>query len=74
MSFYKKMMQIILYLYDKCKTLIAHNLPISVLRKQGIFDKITSIKYDVANDQLSLLDDYFKQIDDFYNTVKNQYV
>ena len=69
-----KMMQIILYLYDKCKTLIAHNLPISVLRKQGIFDKITSIKYDVANDQLSLLDDYFKQIDDFYNTVKNQYI
>lgn len=69
-----KMMQIILYLYDKCKALIAHSLPISVLKEQGIFEKITSIKYDVPNDQLHLLNEYFGQIDEFYNTVKNQYV
>ena len=69
-----KMMQIILYLFDKCKALIAHSLPISVLKEQGIFEKITSIKYDVANDQLHLLDEYFGQIDEFYNTVKNRYV
>lgn len=69
-----KMMQIILYLYDKCKALIAHSLPISVLKEQAIFEKITSIKYDVPNDQLHLLNEYFGQIDEFYNTVKNQYV
>ena len=69
-----KMMQIILYLNDKCKDLISHSLPISVLREQGIFEKITSIKYDVPNDQLQLLDGYLEQIDEFYTTVKNQYI
>ncbi|MBQ4521338.1 MAG: V-type ATP synthase subunit A [Lachnospiraceae bacterium] len=69
-----KMMQIILYLYTKCKELISYNLPISTLREQGIFEKITSIKYDVPNDQLQLLDGYLEQIDEFYTTVKNQYI
>lgn len=69
-----KMMQIILYLNDKCKDLISHSLPISVLREQGIFEKITSIKYDVPNDRLQLLDGYLEQIDEFYTTVKNQYI
>ena len=68
------MMQIILYLNDKCKDLISHSLPISVLREQGIFEKITSIKYDVPNDRLQLLDGYLEQIDEFYTTVKNQYI
>ena len=28
-----------------------------------IFDKVTKMKYDVPNDHIELLDDYFRQID-----------
>lgn len=62
-----KMMEIILYLYDKCKKLVAMNMPMSLLREQDIFEKIISIKYDIPNNQLEKFDDYFKMVDAFYD-------
>ena len=44
-------------------------MPMSVLKEDSIFDKIISIKYDVPNDHLEMLDDYKKQIDRFYDDV-----
>ena len=64
-----KMMEVILYLYKRCRSLIAMGMPMSVLRRENIFEKIISIKYDVPNDKLELIDDYMKAVDDFYNTV-----
>lgn len=62
-----KMMEIILYLYDKCKKLVAMSMPISLLREQDIFEKIISIKYDVPNSELNKFDSYFKMVDAFYD-------
>lgn len=64
-----KMMEIILYLYKKCRALIAMGMPMSVLKQENIFEKIIAIKYDVPNDHLEMMDDYKKAIKDFYNTV-----
>lgn len=64
-----KMMEIILYLYKKCKVLVAMGMPVSILRQEDIFEKIISIKYDVPNDHLERMDDYKKAVDDFYDTV-----
>ena len=64
-----RMMEIILYLYKKSRSLISMGMPMSVLKEDKIFDKIISIKYDVPNDRLDLFDDYRKQIDDFYDAV-----
>jgi V/A-type H+-transporting ATPase subunit A len=64
-----KMMQTILYLYKKSKKLISMNMPMSVLREENIFDKIISIKYDVANDELFKFDDYKAMIDAFYDRI-----
>ncbi len=64
-----KMMEIILYLYQKSKALISMGMPMSVLKEDPIFDKVIAIKYDVPNDQLHLLDDYKIQIDRFYDDV-----
>lgn len=64
-----KMMEIILYLYERAKELINIGMPMSVLRQQGIFDKLISIKYDVLNNELDKLDNYKSMIDDFYNTL-----
>ncbi len=64
-----KMMQTILYLYTKAKQLIAMNMPMSILKEDVIFEKLISIKYDVANDELQKFDDYKLMIDTFYNSV-----
>lgn len=64
-----KMMQVILYLYDKCKKLIAMSMPMSLLRESDVFEKIIAIKYDVANNELGKFDDYMKMIDEFYDHI-----
>ena len=64
-----KMMEIILYLNQKCRSLIAMGMPMSILRRENIFEKVISIKYDVPNDKLEMMDDYQKAVDDFYDTV-----
>ena len=58
-----KMMDVILYLYKKCKDLVAQGKPMSQVVASGIFDRVTKMKYDVPNDHIELLDDYFRQID-----------
>lgn len=57
-----KMMQVILYLYHRCKQIIANQTPISKILKLDLFDKLIKIKYDVPNDNIALLDDYFSLI------------
>ena len=64
-----KMMQTILYLYQKSKLLIDRNMPMSLLKQSPVFDKVISIKYDVANDELNKFDDYKVMIDEFYDQI-----
>ncbi len=64
-----KMMETILYLYDRSKDLIHQGMPMRVLKENSIFDRIISIKYDVANDELEKFKDYKQAIDDYYNHV-----
>ena len=64
-----KMMDIILYLYQKCRELVAKGMPMSVLKQDRIFEKVIAIKYDVPNDNLQMLDFYKQDIDDFYKAV-----
>lgn len=64
-----KMIEIILYLYRKSRSLISMGMPMSVLKEDPIFDQVIAIKYDVPNDNLALLDDYKTKIDAFYEGV-----
>jgi len=64
-----KMMQTILYLYHKAKLLIDRNMPMSLLKENPIFEKVISIKYDVANDELYKFDEYKSMIDEFYEEI-----
>lgn len=64
-----KMMEIILYLYKRCRELIALNMPMSVLKEENIFERVIAIKYDVPNDNMQLLDQYMVDIDNFHNTI-----
>ena len=64
-----KMMDVILYLYKRARKLVAMGMPMSVLKAEGIFEKVIAIKYDVPNDNLTMLDFYKKDIDEFYDRV-----
>ena len=65
-----KMMETILYLYEKCRALINRGMPVSILKEgNNIFEKIISIKYDVANNQLDKFDQYKQDIDTFYDNI-----
>lgn len=66
------MMDIILYLYRRSSELIHMGMPMSVLKKQGIYDRIIAIKYDVPNAHPELFQDYRKEIDSFYDAVVEQ--
>ncbi len=63
-----KMMKVILHLYRKCQAIVSRQVPISKLLNTGIFDKLVKMKYDVPNNNLNLLDQYIKEIDEKLNT------
>jgi len=53
-----KMLEMILYLYNKCRIWVTdESIPISLINKTGIFDKIIKVKYDLN------FDDIKKEID-----------
>ncbi len=58
-----KMMQIILYLYDKCSALVAKQVPVSTLLATGLFDTLVKMKYDIPNDDFSRFDALRAEID-----------
>ena len=60
----KRMMRVMLYLYDKSVELTGRGIPINRLRDTGVFDRLIRIKYDVPNDKLFMIDDYKEDIDE----------
>ena len=62
-------MDTILYLYDRSRDLVAKGMPMSVLKESSIFDRVISIKYDVANRDLDRFEEYRQAIDEFYQEV-----
>ncbi|MEE0955434.1 MAG: V-type ATP synthase subunit A [Eubacterium sp.] len=64
-----RMMETILYLYQKAKALVAMGHPMSILKESNIFERVIAIKYDVPNNRPDLFDRYKKDIDDFYDDI-----
>ena len=58
-----KMMEIILYLYDRCSALVAKQVPVSRLLATGLFEELVRMKYDIPNDDLSGFDRLRSEID-----------
>ena len=58
-----KMMEVILYLYDKCNALVAKQVPVSTLLATGLFDELVKIKYTIPNDDMSGFDKLRSEID-----------
>ena len=60
----KLMMQTILHLYDRAKLVVSENIPLSCIREQGLFEKVSKMKYDIPNDKLEMFDAYRQDIDE----------
>lgn len=67
-----KMMEVILYFYEKAKQAVARNIPISEILEQGLSDRLVKMKYDIPNANLELFDDYYKEIDRKLNSLLEQ--
>jgi len=65
-----KMMQVTLYLYHQAKKLVAEHKTIRKILETGIFTKIIKIKYDIANDNIAELDNYYGYIDEALASVE----
>ncbi|MDO5135870.1 MAG: V-type ATP synthase subunit A [Eubacteriales bacterium] len=63
------MMETILYLYEKSRSLINQGMPVSILKEENIFERIISIKYDVPNSKPEMFQSYKADIDRFYENV-----
>ncbi len=68
----RKMMQVIIHLYDCACDLVEQDIPFSELKDSGIFDRINRIKYDVPNDNINLLDSYIEDIDQIIVSLKTK--
>ncbi|MCI6676532.1 MAG: V-type ATP synthase subunit A [Clostridiales bacterium] len=64
-----RMMEVILYLYQKSRTLVALGMPMSILKQSNVFERVINMKYDVPNDKLNLFQIYYNAIDEFYDDV-----
>ncbi len=62
-----KMMKVMIHLYEKSQEVIAKNIPVSQIKNTGLFDEVIRVKYEVPNDDLSLLDQLIVKIDDTLN-------
>ncbi len=63
------MMKVILYLYQKAKSLVSVGMPVSVLKQSDIFEKVIAMKYDVPNKNLEMFEEYMQAVDAFYDSV-----
>ena len=59
-----KMMEIILYLYDKGRDLLNRGIAIQKLVDSGLMDLLVKVKYDIENDKLEKFDALKDEIDE----------
>ncbi len=67
------MMKTILYLYERSKDLVDKGIPLSELRKTGIYDELIKMKYTIGNEDMEQFKELYIRIDDFYEKVKDSY-
>jgi V/A-type H+-transporting ATPase subunit A len=68
------MMEVILYLHEKCLSLLNLGLSMNRLLEDEIFEQVIAIKYNVGNDDMKGLERYKGRIDDFYNHVHQEQI
>jgi len=69
----KEMMKVILYLYHEGSKLVNNNIPISQLRKSGIFDELVKMKYTIDNESIEPFKALYTRIDEVGKQIADTY-
>lgn len=64
------MMKIILYLYDQAMKLVKNSIPVSLMAETGVFDALIKMKYNIPNNQLEKMEEYYPMIDEKLSQIK----
>ncbi len=64
------MMKIILYLYDQAMKLVKNSIPVSLMVETGVFDALIKMKYNIPNNQLEKMEEYYPMIDEKLSQIK----
>ncbi len=67
------MLQLIKYLYDRGKGALELGIPISKIRNDELFSKITKMKFTIPNDDLRGIGRLMKEIDIYYTELIAEY-
>jgi V/A-type H+-transporting ATPase subunit A len=68
-----KMLKVIDTLYESALACVKIGIPISTIREQGLIQDVLRMKYDVSNDDLSLLDELSSKIVKIYSDLRKKY-
>ena len=58
-----QMMKLIMHFNDRAAQALERGISLADIQSTGMIEKITRVKYDVPNDKLEMLKDYFNEID-----------
>jgi len=67
------MMRTLLHLHDQASRLIAKGIPVSVIRRTGVFEEVIKIKYTISNDDMEAFDKLIAQIDATLSDIEASY-
>lgn len=68
-----KMLKVIDRLYERAYKCVKLGAPISKAKNEELFYKIITMKYNVPEDKLDMLDELVKETDSFYDSLENTY-
>jgi V/A-type H+-transporting ATPase subunit A len=68
-----KMLKVIDRLYERAHKCVKLGAPISKAKNDELFYKIITMKYNVSEDKLYMLDELIKETDSFYDGLENTY-
>lgn len=66
------MMKTILHYEDRCREIISKSLPMSVISKSKMSDKIVNMKYNIGNGEIDKFDMLNKEIDEKCDSILNE--
>lgn len=67
------MMDTILKLYENAIKLVSLGIPVSVIRKTGVFDELIKIKYNISNEDMGAFNDLNEKIKKILDGIDSDY-
>lgn len=68
-----QMMKSMLRLHDQAARLVSKGIPVSVIRRTGVFEDVIKIKYTISNDDLGAFDELNARIDAILSDIEKSY-